>query len=95
VSFLPLETLLTRFYNIGGVFNKESKQHSVDPRSLGGFLSCSGVGIGKSNVQFSGSLDDSKSIITKKTRLKSETQTNISKGVKHQLNTLIYIPLVG
>jgi hypothetical protein len=62
VSLLPLETLLTRNYTTGGVFNKESKQHSADPHSLGGFFSCFGVSVGKSNVQFSGSLDNSESL---------------------------------
>ena len=61
MSLLPLETLLTRNYTTGGVFNKESKQHSADPHSLGGFFSCFGVSVGKSNVQFSGSLDNSES----------------------------------
>ena len=63
MSFLPLETLLTRFYTSGGVFNKESKQHSVGSRSFGGFFSCSGVSVGESNVQFSGSLDNSESFV--------------------------------
>jgi len=77
VSFLPLETLLTRFYTSGGVFNKESKQHSVGSRSFGGFFSCSGVSVGESNVQFSGSLDNSESVI-QKTRLKSDFVTRIN-----------------
>ena len=62
MSFLPLKTLLTRNYTTRGVFNKESKQHSADPHSLGGFFSCFSSSVGKSNVHFSGSLDNSESV---------------------------------
>ena len=65
ISFLPQKIPLKRSYAIGGVFNKESKQLSVELRSFGGFLLCFGVSIGESNVQFSGSLDNSKSKISK------------------------------
>jgi hypothetical protein len=79
VSFLPLDTLLTRFHNTGGVFNKESKQHPVESHSLGGFLSCFGVSVGESNVQFSSSLDNSESK-SYKTRLKSALMTENKSG---------------
>jgi hypothetical protein len=62
VSFLPLKTLLTWNYATRGVFNKESKQHSADPHSLGGFFSGFSSSVSKSNVQFSGSLDNSESV---------------------------------
>ena len=62
MSFLPLSSLLTKFCTAGGVFNKESKQHSVDSRSFGGLLSGLGVSVGESNVHLSGSLDNSESI---------------------------------